>query len=402
MDEPGGEVRVGQMIFEAPRSHGLRGNIYDHERENLLASREYNVGEDTPVDSFSAFFPAWAEDLFRPVDDALISVCQWWGFRTVLFYSLSELISAVFTIELAVAFPFILYLVGQDGLAGEMAYLVLLTAVVSQVPKRFIYRYRPSLVRRALQCKNDTTSSFPARAVLVAVVFSYAAVRAARHWGPAGERLDDSEWVIAHPERIMPWMAWTFAGSVLATSFARVNLGAHYPSDCLVGAVLGVLVCLLSGIIRAADVGACMSCSAGACYSAAGSDRVLDATHFLARVNLPLVIGGAIASAVVAIGSALPPLYFWVKCHHVYGMLLPCILFRLTCLCPPLSPSFSSVQPPPLLTGATIAFSIVMASLTMVVGIFSRGSREGSIASTSASFFAIFAIVFVSLLVWRT
>ena len=47
---------------------------------------------------------------------------------------------------------------------------------------------------------------------------------------------------------------------------------------------------------------------------------------------LGLVIG--LAASVVLYGvSTVRPLELWEKCNYVYGSLLPCVTFHVTCLC---------------------------------------------------------------------
>ena len=45
---------------------------------------------------------------------------------------------------------------------------------------------------------------------------------------------------------------------------------------------------------------------------------------------------------VCVIGASQPPLAFWDKIHYVYGLLLPCMTFRVTFTCPKLRQVFNS------------------------------------------------------------
>jgi hypothetical protein len=60
-------------------------------------------------------------------------------------------------IETGIATPFVLYVLGFDGLATELSYLMLLLALFSQIPKRFLWRYRPYMVGRALKVISNNT-----------------------------------------------------------------------------------------------------------------------------------------------------------------------------------------------------------------------------------------------------
>lgn len=59
------------------------------------------------------------------------------------------------------------------------------------------------------------------------------------------------------------------------------------------------------------------------------------------------VIAGAITTVVgtaCVVGASQPPLAFWDKIHYVYGLLLPCMTFRITFTCPKLRQIFSSTS----------------------------------------------------------
>jgi len=71
-----------------------------------------------------------------------------WIILLLFFYSINAILVAV-AIEIMFAVPFILFALGIDGLASEFTYLGLFLAIISQIPKRFIWRYRPWMVQRA-------------------------------------------------------------------------------------------------------------------------------------------------------------------------------------------------------------------------------------------------------------
>ena len=100
---------------------------------------------------------------------------------------------------------------GLDDVATESTYLILVTAFFSQIPKRFIWRYRPYVVGRAEGRRRDITSSFPSRAVTCGVVYSYALCRGFAH--RAGR--EGFTWY-------MP-VSMVMCGFLAA--FARINLG---------------------------------------------------------------------------------------------------------------------------------------------------------------------------------
>eukprot|EP00769_Ergobibamus_cyprinoides_P002729 gnl/Ergobibamus_cyprinoides/3877.p1 GENE.gnl/Ergobibamus_cyprinoides/3877~~gnl/Ergobibamus_cyprinoides/3877.p1 ORF type:complete len:123 (+),score=20.99 gnl/Ergobibamus_cyprinoides/3877:317-685(+) len=73
------------------------------------------------------------------------------------------------------AVPVVLLFAGLDSLATPLIPLMFFAALVSQIPKRFVWRDRPFMAGRATQFRRDLTSSFPSRAVTCAVVYCRAA-----------------------------------------------------------------------------------------------------------------------------------------------------------------------------------------------------------------------------------
>lgn len=175
------------------------------------------------------------------------------------------------------------------------------------------------MVRRAAKVRRDATSSFPSRAVTCAVVYAFAVCYLLQEywlgWGFA--------W----------WMPLLFVGSALLASLARVSLGVHYPSDCLLGVVQGgVIVALSLGAFHVDAIG-CESCATGKCYSTAGATALRWATLW-GRLNY-LMLGLALGiTALIAVAAIVRPLEFWVKADRIYGMLFPCLVFQLVFLCP--------------------------------------------------------------------
>ena len=71
------------------------------------------------------------------------------------------------------------------------------------------------------------TSSFPSRAVCCAVVYSYAICYSFIYIFGGGI--------------MWSWMPLLFVVTILLSSFARIYLGVHYPSDCIFGAIEVIL-----------------------------------------------------------------------------------------------------------------------------------------------------------------
>ena len=97
-------------------------------------------------------------------------------------------------------------------------------SVVSQIAKRFVWRSRPWMVARAKLVMRTKTSSFPSRAVTCSVC--YVVIFYVVAWNEMFAGLT-FQW----------WMCFILPISVLLSSFSRVQLGVHYPSDCLFGSI---------------------------------------------------------------------------------------------------------------------------------------------------------------------
>lgn len=281
-------------------------------------------------------FPAALEALLAPLDDALIPPVQrlW---RVPPLRALFLLITTLTAIETGLILPGILYALGHDAAAGLSTSILLTLALLSQVPKKFIWRRRPWMASRALPFRRDKTSSFPSRAVVCGVVFTYLAIAVPRLASPA---LAASAPASA---------AAAIALSAAAAAVARVAAGAHYPSDCLCGVALGVAIVNLGAGVEVRWLNAGCAVVASAAQSAA---RTLPAPlsmtsrfHHLHFPDLPLPESVTVASwanlrthvsytrLLVCLGASyvltlLSIAGFWVKCSYVYGLLLAPATFR--------------------------------------------------------------------------
>jgi len=92
-------------------------------------------------------FPEAWEECLAPFDDLGIHAGQ--KPSGPLFMAFSMAITGMTTIELAFVAPLVLYVLAWDSLATQFTYLALTTALVSQIPKRFVWRSRPYLAGRA-------------------------------------------------------------------------------------------------------------------------------------------------------------------------------------------------------------------------------------------------------------
>ena len=321
------------------------------------------------------------ERWFGPLDNALIGVLQapLNSSLRLPVIAFAMLLTFFTSIEFGLILPFTLYLTHYDGLADHSLPFMLLLALISQLPKRFLWRSRPWMVQRALKVRKDKTSSFPSRAVTCAVV--YGALLA-----------------MAIDVRQIGWGAvvgLAVCGAVLA-AMARVIVGAHYPSDCIFGLLSGTLITLLGEAVYTLMAVGCSACSNDACYTLNPSDA-LTLTHV--SVNWLTIVAVVLLSSAVLFALVSPPVYFWTKAGYVLAVLVPCLLFRLTFLCPSLNSQRSLPQPD---GGASVVSWVVAA----VIAVFCTGSAKAMNALKGAvyswlAFVALTSLLYVILIVAR-
>ena len=223
--------------------------------------------------------------------------------------------TALTTIELGVVCPLFLFLIGMDQLATLALFSTLCAGLLSQLFKRFLWRPRPWMLGRAIQVKRDLTSSFPSRAVICAVVYSFIFSHVFLHHVP--------------PEVYLP-IVFVFA---LGASVSRIFVGAHYASDCLFGFGLGVLICVLGDLLNHAVEYACGSCfDRGSCYAWSFEQRLTGST--LSSLDVASLLSVTFVSLALVGLAMSSPLQFWTKVLPVFGPLAPCLAFRLVNLCP--------------------------------------------------------------------
>jgi hypothetical protein len=122
--------------------------------------------------------PARLDQLLRPVDDAIIKWSQCCVRQKRLrkpFMYLAYFFTCTTIVEIGPVLPIVLYGCFLDDLALVSLLVVAAVVLISQIPKRYCWRYRPFLDYRAVRLKANKTSSFPSRAVVCAVAYSYIA-----------------------------------------------------------------------------------------------------------------------------------------------------------------------------------------------------------------------------------
>jgi len=176
------------------------------------------------------------------------------------------------------------------------------------------------------------------------------------------------------------------------SSFSRVNLGVHYPSDCVGGFFQGIIVCVLGTLFFHANTLGCYSCFDSHCYSK-NPQTIIDGLNFFHKFPfIVLVVALCIATIITAV-SVIKPIDFWQKCDRVYGMLFPGIIFQLTCLCPHTSGT-SIAHPGPIpWYGYFYAFGFV--------GIATGLQYKNNGRYPILVFLLSFVILYTALLSWR-
>lgn len=270
-------------------------------------------------------FPTSLEHILAPIDDAIISICQ---IRVDgLVYIFSVIITSITAIEVALPISATLYAIGYDAAAALVASCVLTLALISQLPKKFLHRSRPWVVSRARAIRTDTTSSFPSRAVVCAVVFGWLAHHVVYGFDYQGNSL----LLQLDANSISPILIWLsiVVGSFLS-AFARINVGAHYPSDTICGFFLGCFIVKVGVWLESSWASRCIN-TTNALVKDVNYVPISSWWNVIKLTSYRDFIPATILSYLLAIISMQG---FWVKCGYVYGMLLSAIVFRFTYICP--------------------------------------------------------------------
>lgn len=360
-------------------------------------SEESSVGQSSVSDAFisekktvdnvpkgsrySLTFPVYLERLFAGLDDTLIPYAQCLWENTLMRYSAMGA-TTLTAIETALPAPGILYaLGGRDAAAGLWASVLLVLAIVSQVPKKFIWRPRPWMAGRAKPHRRDRTSSFPSRAVVCGVVFTWLLCASLAIMD------SDSQGIPRASSLALVALAAAIA------SIARVACGAHYPSDCICGLLLGVAVVKLGGRLEVLwlRVGSAsltsltpnavgLSLSSGP-FVLSHPERTLGGLRqaFVissladvpARMPLLRMACCIVASYAFTIASISG---FWVKCSYVYGMLLSVCTFRFVFLAPVATGVTLASEMTPSTNGA-VAWRIFVFAFLLAFGMATRGKK---------------------------
>jgi len=343
----------------------------------LVSKEEAEPLVSAPTDSYVFHFPLAFEDRLKPLDDLITSSIQRFSDSKVI-RTVCVAITGCFAIEVGLVMPFLFYCMGLDTFGVLSLGFVLALTLISQVPKRFIWRFRPWHVGRAKTIAKDQTSSFPSRGVACAVVYGYLLSCI-----PSGS-----------PH--FPVMIPLVLALIMLSSYARIFVGAHYASDCFFGALEGI-ISILCGTVINVLFSLCGPCSTGLCYGGKGDVPPIDRSLSSLASNLNWVIIGLSVILLFGLVATSLMLTFWSKFEHAFGMLLSCCCFRLWFLCPALMHSaLRQVSYPPSVLSCFIA--IMASSLLTVIGM--KLKTKTTLAKVG-KFCAEFSIAGVTLMLTR-
>ena len=117
--------------------------------------------------------------------------------------------------------------------------------------KRFLFRPRPYMVARARGFSKDPTTSFPSRAVTCGTVYAtligFSVIN----------RNSDMDSLLQEFNWLLLLVVLAVTGS---TAWARIYLGAHYPSDCIFSIPQSFLIMLVAISLFYFEKAICGSC----------------------------------------------------------------------------------------------------------------------------------------------
>ncbi|KAF0979460.1 hypothetical protein FDP41_001803 [Naegleria fowleri] len=401
------EITQPQVVDSKSDTHSIEEE--HHEKTALVQQETLSSLEETSstlimmgdYEKFVYRIPPKFENYWKSFDDKIISIIQFKP--NIVFFILSMIVTALTTIEIGILAPVVLYILGIDNFASYVMWVILTLSMLSQLPKRFMFRVRPYLASRAKCIAKDKTSSFPSRAVTCSVVYAFLVCYFIR-CVTSGESMSDVIFWI--------WCIPCCFLSAIAASAARIYLGVHYPSDCLFGALQGLVSIILGTICYLIHLSVCATCAGNADSKTYWNGLMPCYAPLEESVNLITVIGRSNLShvnwylfCILSIGSLLlgilfvtKPIQFYTKFHHVFSMLAPCLTFQYCFLCPTLSLNGIATIPKPSLFSPW--FSYLYAAIVGIV--FTAAGMKAPKKYSLIAFPILYILVFCALFFWRS
>ncbi|KAG9392022.1 PAP2 superfamily [Carpediemonas membranifera] len=327
--------------------------------------------------SFVFDFPRSVEDKWRRFDDALLRYAQ--SADNKFFHVFDYVMTFLTCVEIGCIIPTILFALALDDLGLYSLILSTFTAIVSQIPKRFVWRDRPYMQGRAFRRRKDETSSIPSRAVTCAVVYSIGGVCAYLH-----TNLNIFGLVVSLP---------LFVASVpfiILTAIARIQLGVHFPTDCILGVFQGLFIVGISIFTYAAID---LACAAG----------FVAAPLTLATIPWIWILLGHFAGILVAFVGLAPPARLWSKSPVILALLAPPLLFAAILECPSKGRVLFGDTDASLLTVLTAVAWVGMLAVVVVVGVrLIQTKATGGGIMIAIGYFAVMSVLqLLGLVMWR-
>ncbi|KAJ5077828.1 hypothetical protein M0811_05518 [Anaeramoeba ignava] len=359
----------------------------DEEQTSLLDSNQEKPTPKFPYKRPAKFcyeIPKSITNFFRPFDMKIIQLCQKHMNKFTHIFSL--IMTPITTIEVGLTLPFILYIFGIDELALEFLNVMFIFSFLTQIPKRFLWRFRPYIVGDALRIRKDSSSSFPSRAVAGAVVYPYLANYLYAYFHN-NEKLKIS-WLLILI--IILFVIWT--------SYSRIYFGVHYPTDCIAGLIIGIIVCVSSANFYHMNSFGCQSCWSEKCYTNKEDSRVINWNNFDNVHWIVFVITTAV-SFVITLFLNMKPIEFWAKIQHAFAQMFSAYVFHFTLLCTSshLDEDGKTLSPPSNKpTWVPYFLCVFIIPIQLILGMKLKGGIK-----SIASFTIIFTINFLVLFFWR-
>lgn len=176
---------------------------------------------------------------------------------------------------------------------------------------------------RALLLLNPKNSSFPSASVVSATTITFALCTLNTWKGDFTGLNQSSEWLPYVLALVM----------YVVSSFVHINMGAVYPSDCLLSIVPIVLVCLthwIGALINEASE-ICPSCDGGFCYYDPSQQSVVQNVVLRSNLNMWSLHGMSntlmLVAGFVVLTVLVYPIQYWQKTTYFLSMMLAVWIF---------------------------------------------------------------------------
>jgi hypothetical protein len=195
----------------------------------------------------------------------------------------------------------------------------------------------------------------------------------------------------------------------LGASFFHVNMGACYPSDCLLAIVPIILVIFthwIGALINEVSE-ICPTCDGGFCYYNPAVGSVVESVVLRSNLNMWNLHGMSntlmLIAGFILLTFLVYPVQYWQKITYFLSMMLAVWIFQNTLLCPNSRNDFQGVYDPSLSLGLDTSSNrtmLVIAFLIFTIGVNwivtnILTKRTGAVLSA-----CLVTVFYVIILVW--